>query len=307
MRPIAWKISLAFLALSSFGLAQNGNYFPLETGTAWLYRSTGPGASTTFRTISVEGRETVNGFEYARVRYFDRYLLLRAQPDGSIVSFNRAIGTDEPWLSFNGPAGTTFDSRIDECATQGAVDDRDREIATPAGRFTATVQLAFHGNCADAGATQQIYAAGVGPVVHEETSFAGPRRFELIHLHSAAGGTTGVSFTIGLDAPRYAPGASMAVQLTLRSTHPDAVKLHFTSGQSFDFKIVDESGAGVYTWSADKLFIAIIRDESFGPGERTYRFEVPLLNLRPGRYKAQGYLTTRPLMYLGETSFEIVP
>jgi hypothetical protein len=79
----------------------------------------------------------------------------------------------------------------------------------------------------------------------------------------------------------------MGVRLTLRSTHPDPITLHFPSGQSFDLKIYDEAGEIVYTWSAGKFFTLIIRDNQLGPGERTYGFAVPLGALRPGRYKAQ--------------------
>ena len=179
-------------------------------------------------------------------------------------------------------------------------------MVTPAGRFTDTVQIGYRGQCADAGITQQIFAKEVGLVVHEETSIIGPRRFELQYFRTASTPNTDFSFTVGLDAPRYVAGIEMSVRLTLRSTQPDPVKLHFPSGQSFDLKIYDEAGGIGYTWSADKLFAMIIRDEEFGPGERTYAFTAPLGNLPPGRYKAQAYLTTSPQTYLGEVPFEIV-
>ena len=307
MRLTESRLCFVFLAICSASVAQTGNYFPLETGNAWMYRLAGAGSNTAFRTISVEGRETIRGFDYSRVRYFERTVYLRATPDGSIVSFNRATGSDELWLKLNDPVGSTFESGIDECTNTGQIEDRGAEVVTPAGRFTDTVRIGFRGNCADAGLTYQIYSEGVGPVVHEETSFIGPRRYELVYFRTGAAEGTEISFTIGLDAPRYQPGGNLAVRLTLRSTHPDAVKLHFPSGQSFDLKIYDEGGTPVYTWSADKLFIQMIRDEQFGPGERTYGFQVRLGTLRPGRYKAQGFLTTSPQMYLAETSFEIVP
>jgi len=291
-------------------MAQTGNYFPLDIGNAWMYRLTASRlAETSFRTITVEGRETLNGVDYSRVRYFERVLHLRSNPDGSIVSLNPTTSSEEPWLKPSEPVGTTFESHIHECTNTGRVEERGAEVVTPAGRFVDTAKISFRGNCADAGTTQQVYAAGVGAVIHEETSFAGPRRYDLIYFRagSATGGTAEQSFTIGLDALRHTVGNNMAVRLTLRSTLPDPIRLHFPSGQSFDLKIYNEAGDIVYTWSADKLFILVIRDEQFGPGERTYGFPVPLLNLQPGRYKAQGYLTTSPKAYLGEISFEIVP
>jgi hypothetical protein len=50
----------------------------------------------------------------------------------------------------------------------------------------------------------------------------------------------------------------------------------------------------------------IVRDEQFGPGELSYGFSVPLkgTGLPPGHYKAQPYITTRPVIFLGEVPFE---
>ena len=300
---------LTLLAIPTIAqTTQTSNYFPLEPGNVWMYALAAPGTTSSFRTISVEGRDTLNNIEYSRVRYFERVVYLRANTDGSIVSFNRTTNSEEAWLKLNEPVGTTFDARIDQCVTTGRVEERGAQVTTPAGIFDDTVRLSFQGSCADAGTTQQVYANRVGPVVHEETSFAGPRRYQLVYYRtgSETGGGPEQSFTIGLNALRYRVGTEMRVRLSLRSTLPDSIDLHFPSGQSFDFKIYDETGAIVYVWSADKLFPAIVRNETFGPGERTYGFSVPLGTLPLGRYKAQGYLTTVPQVYLAETAFEIV-
>ena len=133
-------------------------------------------------------------------------------------------------------------------------------------------------------------------------------KFEITYYRvgSGTGGAQEVSFTVALDAPRYPQGSTLQARLTLRSTSPDPILLHFPSGQSFDMKIYDEKGTVGDIWSKDKLFPAIIRDETFGRGEKTYALTMPLTNLPPGRYIAEGYLTTNPLLYLGRVSFEIV-
>jgi hypothetical protein len=274
-----------------------------------MYRQAGASGQSeaAYRTISIEGMETRNGREYFRVRYFERTVFLRANEDGSVVVYNATTATEEPWLSPGAAEGTAFETRLDQCTNTGRIESRRAEVDTPAGRFSNAVQISFRGNCADAGTTQQFYAPGVGLVVHEETSFAGPRRYELIYYRAGGAQHTGpeISFEMALDSPRYPAGAVMAVRLTLRSTAAEPVLLQFPSGQSFDLKIHNEAGEIVYTWSADKLFAMVFREERFGPGERTYGFPVPLLNLPPGRYKAEGYLTTLPRMYGAEVSFEI--
>lgn len=296
---------------SSVLFAQTPAYFPLEAGNSWLYRlKNNNGGEVTFKSISVDGPESIQGRQYFNVDYFGRKVLLRSDPDGSVVEFDRASGSERPWLQFQLPEGATFQSYIDQCSvTTGRIQSRTANVTVPAGAFSDVVQIGFQGNCADAGVTQQFYAPNVGLVQHEETSFAGPRQYELVYYHTGSTSSTGteISFTIGLDTLRAPVGSHIGVRLTLRSSSPDPIILNFPSGQSYDVKIISENGDIGYTWSADKLFPAIIRQEKFGPGERTYGVNVSLRNLPPGRYKVQGYLTTNPQQYLGETALEIVP
>jgi hypothetical protein len=102
-------------------------------------------------------------------------------------------------------------------------------------------------------------------------------------------------------------GGVLAARLTLHSTSPDPIQLHFPSGQSFDFQIFNEKGDTVFTWSANRSFVMIIRDEMFGPGEETFGLAAPLANLPPGRYKAEAFLTTDPIRYRADVAFEIAP
>jgi hypothetical protein len=302
-------LRLCIFLFSGILFAQTTAYFPLEPGNVWMYRAAASAQpETTFRTISVDGVETLNGLEYFRVHYFGRTVYLRPNEEEDIVSLNRQTNAEEPWLALTGEEGSTFETHIDQCATTGRIESQSTEVVTPAGEFFDAVQVSYQGTCADAGTTKEYYAYGTGLAAHEETTLAGPRLYELVYFRSGSTNVTGseVSFTIALDSARYVSGSTMNVRLTLRNTHTDPLLLHFPSGQSFDLKIFDAAGNTVYVWSADKMFPAVIRDEQIGPGERTYGFAVPLGALAPGRYKAQGYLTTAPVMYLGETSFEII-
>ena len=298
-------------AFASTLAAQTPSWFPLEVGNTWLYRQAPANRFPTeeSRTISVHGKETAGANEYFQVSYFGREVLLRDGPsEGSVVAYDRNSNSEQPWLSLGLPPGSSFPTSISDCTTTGRIEARDAVVKVPAGTFNNAVDVRFQGPCADAGLTQQFYAQGVGLVSTEETSFAGPRKFELVYYRvgSGTGGAQEVAFTVALNSPRYAPGSTLEARLTLRSNSPDPIHLHFPSGQSFDLKIYDEKGTVGDIWSKDKLFIAIIRDEQFGPGEKTYALTMRLANLPPGRYTAEGYLTTSPLLYLGRVSFEIV-
>src|SRR5690242_1945026 len=89
------------LVFASGSEAQTADYFPLQIGNNWMYRPAGGQLQpeTAFRTISVEGTETLNGRDYFRVLYFGRTIYLRSDADGTVVSLDRQSGAERPWLS----------------------------------------------------------------------------------------------------------------------------------------------------------------------------------------------------------------
>jgi hypothetical protein len=308
---IKWAALAGAFVLSQTLSAQAPAWFPLEVGNTWLYRPQSSSARAVTRdpaTVSVRAKEQIGGREYFDVAYFGHEVVLRVDSaNGAIVKYDRANGTEQPWLSPLEPVGATFPTEMNPCPTTAEIASRNATISTPAGQFTGALQFNFRPSCADAGITRQYYALGVGLVRSEETSFAGPIIYELVYYRTGTGTGSGseISFALSLDAPRYPAGSVLSARLTLRSTSPDPVRLHFPSGQSFEFQILDEKGQTVYTWSRDRSFILIIRDLAFGPGEQTYGLTAPLEGLAPGRYTAKAFLTTDPLAYVAEMSFEI--
>jgi len=302
----------------AFGLAadcalvrgQTPDYFPLQVGNSWVYRLSGEQmAQPDVKTITVDATETIGEREYFRVNFFGQTVYLRRNSDGAIYSVDRETATERLWLPLNAPVGTNFETSIANCTGTGSIVSRNEKVPVPAANVTDAVQIRFQTTCADAGFSEQFYGPWNGLVRHVETSIAGPRRYDLVYSRTGPLNLTGpeVAFTIALDAPRYKPGAPIAVRLALRSTQPEPIALYFPSGQSFDLQIFNDKGETVYTWSADKLFAAIVRDERFGPGEKTYGFTAAVQSLPAGRYKARAFLTTAPLLYAGETSFQIIP
>ena len=70
------------------------------------------------------------------------------------------------------------------------------------------------------------------------------------------------------DATATVAGDKLVMSLTIRNNTDEAVTIHYTSGQQFDFKILDADGETLYTWSADKQFIQAISDKILEPGEQ---------------------------------------
>ena len=57
------------------------------------------------------------------------------------------------------------------------------------------------------------------------------------------------------------------MDLIIKNYTNEPVILNYTSGQRYDFALLDASQEGLYTWSADKLFIQQLSSETIGAGE----------------------------------------
>lgn len=62
-------------------------------------------------------------------------------------------------------------------------------------------------------------------------------------------------------------GGSLAMSLTIHNGTDKTVTINHTSGQKYDFKLFDAKGDNLYTWSADKMFIAALGTTELKPGE----------------------------------------
>lgn len=300
---------LAAAFFSSALFAQTPNYFPLQTGNTWLYHLKAIAPGDPYRSISVGARESINGRDYYDVAWFGRQVLLREDAvTGAIVSFDRAAGSERPWLALQTADGASFPAALDPCVETGTIVSHAAKVSTAAGQFENAVEVVYRGPCADAGVTRQFFVPDLGLVLHVETSFTGPRDYELVYYQAGGRGAAGpeIAFTVALDGTRYSPNSVLGARLTLRSTSPLPLLLVYPSGQTYDLKITNEKGEVVYQWSAGRAFTMIYGTENFGPGEKTYGIAAPLGNLPPGRYEVEGWLATSPVRFRGMASFEVV-
>jgi hypothetical protein len=63
-------------------------------------------------------------------------------------------------------------------------------------------------------------------------------------------------------------GGALTMSLTIQNNSEKTVTLNHTSGQKYDFKLFDAAGSNVYTWSADKMFIAASGTTVLKPSEK---------------------------------------
>jgi hypothetical protein len=254
----------------------------------------------------VEAIERAEGRDYYRVSFFEQYLLLRQAEDGSLLKFDPQTRTEGVWLPFGAAEGSSVRTEMDQCSRTVTVASAAAKIAIGIGTFDNALHLRYTPNCADAGVTEQYFLPYVGMVLHETTSIAGPVRHELVYSLTGATNVVGRTnaFTLSTDAPVYKAGQTteLLARVTLRVSEP--IQLTFPSGQNTDLRITNERGDSVYVWSADKLFTQIFRELQI-EGERNWVMSVPITDLPPGRYTAEGWLTTQPKLYSAVVRFEI--
>jgi hypothetical protein len=257
----------------------------------------------------VEAAENVEGRSYYRVQFFEQTVLARQAEDGSLVRYDPESKQEKLWLPFASAEGQRTNSEFDQCSKSATIRSKSASVKTAIGEFNNALQLTYEPACADAGVGTQYFLPYVGLVQQESTTIAGPLKYELLYSRTGFTNieTQQVSFAMALDGHTYRAGqdAEMLVRLTLRSSHPDPMSLVFPSSQNYDLKIYNERGDIVYTWSADKLFLQVLRTERFGPGEKTFAFSVPIGQLAPGRYAAEAYLSTQPRMFSAVVNFEV--
>jgi hypothetical protein len=282
-------------------------YFPLQVGNSWAYRVT-QGRMSRPGTINVEALQTFEGRDYFRVNFFEQQVFVRTSDNGSLLKYEPATKQESVWLPFGTPEGQTVPTDMDPCSRSATVASAAAKVKTVLGEFGNALHIKYTPNCADAGIIEQYFLPYVGMILHETTSIAGPVRHELVYSRT---GLTNIvaetnAFTLATDKPVYKAGENtqMLARVALRVTEP--ITLTFPSGQNSDLRITNEKGESVYTWSADKLFIQVFREETIGAGERNWVMEVPLGNLPPGKYSAEGWLTTQPRRYSAVVSFEVV-
>jgi hypothetical protein len=299
-----WAGFLCALAMPG-AFAQTPDYFPLEVGNSWVYRSEGQ-LGLQSASIEVLRAREVEGVRYFEVQAFGREVLLRMKEDGTLVN-RGATGDEQAWIPFATEAGESFRSTIDACVRGGRIETKSLKWESELGQTEQALRVDYEPSCVDAGILRDIFVPYVGLVERTMTSIAGPVTYKLVYSRT---GVTALahperSFGISLNSTAYEPSATATVRLTLRNTLSE-LTLEFPSSQDYDVQIRDQSGEIVYTWSADKGFLTVFRTVTFPPGERNWLVEVPLsASLKPGKYTIEGWLATTPRTYVATTSFEI--
>ncbi|MGJ5819621.1 BsuPI-related putative proteinase inhibitor [Paludibaculum fermentans] len=302
------------------------DYFPLQAGNQWIYRST----AGSF-TLQVVESQAAGDQEYFLVRGLPSQpeVLLRKDDAGRIFIWDAASKTDKVWLDLTAAEGVETETGVDSCNKSSVVTSRQAAYKGPVGEFSNALTVRYTiANCADAGIDSDAWLPSVGLLRRTWQTFAGPRPYDLVY--AKLGGRTVISepelaFGLSLDRAVYVadlmppvdPNKAvplLLLRMTLRNTTRDNLTLNFPSGQVYDLVIRSANGRQVYQWSASKTFAAVLHSETI-KGESNWVVSVPLGDQTTaasqpwpdGRYTVEAWLTTDGgKLYGGTVAFEIM-
>lgn len=308
------------IATSAFAQA---DYFPLESGNQWVYRSQGRTGISTF-TVEVKQPQLFNGREYFLVEGFpaQNRVFLRKDQEGAVYMWDAEARSDAIWIDFPSKPPALFKPGTDPCAAHAVVESREYEYKGPIGEFKQALSVKYTpGSCADAGLERDVFLPWVGLLQRTEQTIAGPRVYNLIYarLGSTVVGAGEAGFAVTLDRHLYTadlmppvdPARSvpvMTARLSLRNSTTEPLELNFNSSQRFNIVIYDADGKVVYNWMAARLFMPVVSREVIS-GEKNWVETIPLGQggrpLPAGRYALVAELVSEGKPFSATVTFEI--
>lgn len=274
---------LTLVSLAS-GLAAAQDFFPLVAGSQWLYRS-----DRTGETLRLELGEpsVVNGRQYHLLRgYANEDLRIRQSEPKVFVYLDAVDGQEKLLFHFGGPS---FPTPVTPCRQSGIANEKLDSLEGPIGYFSEALTITFTpGICADTGVTREVFVPNLGLARRTVTTFIGERNFDLVYAQ--IGGITYLSepsssFSLGVTPFKD----RLSARLTLNHRLADPLKLTFSSSQIYNFQLRNVRGDVVYTWSADKIFLAAVQELSI-KGEQSWIETIPQAGLPAGSYSLEGNL-----------------
>lgn len=302
-------LAAAVIASAAPTFAQN--FFPLQVGNQWLFRGSRFGQTLQ---VEVTDARKFDGNEYFAVTGFgSERRWLRHADDGSLVEFDLNTNSIRPFLNFQFPEGLRFATSLNDCTKTALIESRQARVKTPAtGDRADALQVRYVDSpCADAGVEADFFLAGVGPVKHVETSFAGMVTYELVYARVGDFLTLSqpeTSFSVSTPSPIFS-NSPIVARLNIRNGGSEPLRLEFDSGQIYNLVLSDADGNVVYNWMAGRLFIAVLQSITVTTEKNWLVDFTPPGPMKPGRYTLEAYLTTsgtpeRP--YTAKVAVEVV-
>jgi hypothetical protein len=281
-----------FAILFNSCLLMGADFLPLAPGNTWTYREAASGQTFSVR---VGQPVTISGNVYYQLTgYAGADLLVRIEPVyGALVYWDQARNQEILLTSFEQFEGGYWVAPFRPCPDQvGQGQLKLGNYDGPSGPIANVLNVRYVAiGCADVGSTQEQYAEHLGMLRRVQTSIAGPRTFDLVSARVGSltiDAAPAARFSVSLAQP--VTGDSALATFRLQVNSPTPLILSFTSGQEFDFALVDSAGNTVWRWSVSRTFLYATHQRTV-TDEWTETVEIPWSGLQPGDYTVQAGIT----------------
>jgi hypothetical protein len=282
---------LLFAILSAGSLLSAADFFPLTPGNTWTLRSAS-GARHEVR-VGFTLRAKDDQAFYHLTGYRSEGSWLRRDARGQLLWLEPETEVPELLTSFE-PSKDGYNTHLGACAQTARVQEERVEWGAP-GRQLPALKIQYEGGCPDNAITEELYLENIGLVRRVVSTFAGPVTFylqearvgNLIYLHQA-----GVFFDMSLPSGTLkSDNGEVLTKITLRLSARDSepIRLLYSSGQQYEFKLFNRSGDLVWKWSQDRVFIPAVSEDFVL--DRTWERNVLMEGVAPGEYTLEGSLT----------------
>jgi hypothetical protein len=274
---------------------------PLNMGNTWVY-----GGKAGSFTVEVAAVKDIDGQPWSYLTGWPAGpVWLYQTPSGTLLARDTEASAPRVWVDLAAAPGEPFRASVDNCVAEGRIAKRPAAWTGAIGSFEDVLRVDYTGSrCADTGVAADVFLPWVGIVERAVQTFAGPVSSQL--LYARLGETTVISANHGSFGVtvNVRPGTLLAL-LHLRNDTFTPLDLQFNSGQQYDLVIRDKDGKTVYVWSADKGFIAALTQVKVPRGEKTWAVIAPIATLPAGKYVAEVWIATSPVLYRASVPFEM--
>jgi hypothetical protein len=288
--------------------AQQPDYFPLQVGNQWIYSAGGTGAASALIVEITQSQVFAGQTYYQLTGFFPQAYWLREDLNGNVYVYDPLQDQEQLWYAFQTPDGQQYEESLPSCCGKAVIRSHAANYSGPVGQFNYALEQGYPG-VFQVGIAKEVFLPYIG-MIYRLQNTGGPSIATYDLIYARVGGVTVVSgpevtFSLTLDRAVYVsnlrtppgPVPTMTARMTLRVVQNQPLALTFNTGQLYDLVVRDANGDAVYRWSDGRAFTQLVQTIPFGPGEKNFVVVAnlgsdPTTPFPPGKYTAEGYLTT---------------
>lgn len=283
-------------------LLQAADPLPLAIGNEWTLKSAN-GQSLHIR-VGTNLLSKDDETYYSIAGYRERNSWVRQDAGGELQWLNLETEAPELLTRFDAERGT-YATKLGGCLQTAAVDRKRVQWR----QFNA-IRIEYFGGCPDNAIGEELYVENLGLVRRVVTTFTGPVTYDLV---AAKVGNliytqqSGAFFDVSLPSDRLKSERGevrtrVALRLSTRGSEP--IRLLFSSGQQYEFKLINAAGEVVWQWSKERVFVPALSVEQVV--DRRWESEIFIEGVTPGVYTFEGSLTNSgPYRFVASTTVRI--